>query len=397
MPLIERYILKRVLGPVLWTLIVSTFMVLITQLLNRVNLLTQTGQSLAVFAKMGISLIPELTMIMLPFAFFIGVSRTLSMLNSDSEIAVMEAAGCPPRSVNRPILLLGVFFTLSSLFNAHFIEPRAMRDVRNLVNAASADLMRNAIQTGSFTRLDNNTFVQVGESFPGGDFGSFVLIDSRDPDTQLVYYAKRGALKKIGDKTLLVLAQGELQRKDKHSGDVSIVHFTTTVLDFSEFASGSGRGWHAPEEFGTADLLAPDPSNGLTQFDPASLRRELHRRFSEWLFPLAFGLIAVYFGSGAQSHRQDRVAQLATGSVIAVALRAAGFFTVSKSGDSQIFAILAYSVPLSAIVLFSLGVATGRSLKVPRKLVDGIADMVAMVSRPFLGLARRLRSDEAAP
>ena len=73
MNLIERYIFGRAAKLTVVTLVAATFVVLITQILVRINLLTTSGQSLATVGKLALSLIPSMILITLPFAVLIGV------------------------------------------------------------------------------------------------------------------------------------------------------------------------------------------------------------------------------------------------------------------------------------------------------------------------------------
>ena len=192
MPLIERYIMNRVLVATMMALVVTTAMVLVTQLLNRVNLMMQTGQSLFIFVRMAIAMAPQLAMLVLPFTLLIGILRTLNTMNSDSELAVLEAAGRSPMGVARPIVLLALALSLVSLASAQYAEPYFNRQLRDLINAASADLLRSAIQSGTFTRLDANTYVQISEELPGGEFGGFMLVElARSPDAAHIFRQAR--------------------------------------------------------------------------------------------------------------------------------------------------------------------------------------------------------------
>ncbi len=390
MPLIERYIMNRVLVATMMALVVTTAMVLVTQLLNRVNLMMQTGQSLFIFVRMAIAMAPQLAMLVLPFTLLIGILRTLNTMNSDSELAVLEAAGRSPMGVARPIVLLALALSLVSLASAQYAEPYFNRQLRDLINAASADLLRSAIQSGTFTRLDANTYVQISEELPGGEFGGFMLVDLRDPQTQLIYFAKRGSLLKQDGKTTLLLADGEVHRKNKQTGEVSIITFTRTALDFSEFAPQSGQFPYLPREYYTETLISPPPGDLFRTHFPGKLREELNRRFSDWLYPLVFGLVAVYFAGGAQSHRQERLAQITIATTIALTLRILSFVTVNGSGLSTLLAALTFGIPIGAILIFSVGILTGVTLRPPRWLVERTGSLIALSVRPYVALWRRL-------
>ena len=87
-------------------------MVLVTQVLLYVNLLTASGQALITFFALAATLVPPMTNLVLPFALYIGASQTLNGMNSDSELAVIEAAGGSLSIQTKPIILLAITMSL---------------------------------------------------------------------------------------------------------------------------------------------------------------------------------------------------------------------------------------------------------------------------------------------
>ncbi len=114
-------------------------------------------------------------------------------------------------------------------------------------------------------------------------------------------------------------------------------------------------------------MLSPRSGDLYAVGDPGSIRAEINRRFSEWLYPVVFVLVALYFAGRARSRRERHGWHIFAGIVLATALRGLGFLLVSKSGSSPAGAALVYVVPLATIAFFfwlvfmrSAGIATGR-------------------------------------
>src|SRR3954451_23018480 len=150
MKLLERYIFRRTFVLSMITLSATTLMVLVTQVLLYVNLLTASGQALLTFFALAATLIPPMTNLVLPFALHIGASQTLNGMNSDSELAVIEAAGGSLSVQTRPIILLPILMSVAALAISHFAEPWAEQSKRQIVARARADLIRFAVQSGTF-------------------------------------------------------------------------------------------------------------------------------------------------------------------------------------------------------------------------------------------------------
>jgi lipopolysaccharide export system permease protein len=390
MSLIERYIFRRAFSLSMATLTVTTAIVLITQVLLRVNVLTESGESIGTFLMLALFLVPQMVLVVTPFALLIGASQTLNTMNSDSELAVIEAAGGSNLLTARPVLTIAVILSVASLGLSLFVEPWCNRNLRDIINAASADLVRFAVQSGAFEKLDNNLYIQIGEQLPGGDFGGIFIADGRQPPMELIYYAKRGSIQSFNGDDFLLMTNGEIQRKNTETGDISVIRFASYALDFSDFSGTSGKhGYEFPKEQDTSYLLSPNPNDTIYKNSPGLFRAELHRRFTDWLYPLAFGLIAIYFAGNARSNREERLWSLAIAGVVALAFRAAGFVAINNAGRSPEFAAIAYAVPLAAIVVFSFLTIIGKTPRIAQSWFDRASELAAAVQRlnPFSRLA----------
>lgn len=382
MNLIERYIFKRTLSLSMTSLFATTFIVLTTQVLLFVNVLTQSGQALSAFLNLALTLTPGMILIVMPFALILGASNTLNRMNNDSELAVMEAAGAGRKFIIKPVLLLAVALTLVSLVIAQIVEPWSNRQRRDLLVSAGADLIQIAIQSGTFRQLEENLYVQVADQFPGGELGGIFLADRRDGETELLYYAKRGTIVKQDGRNLILMKDGEIHRRDSASGDVSVISFASYALDMSQYGPAKGSSFYLPKEWTLSELLEPDPNNQIAAKAPHIIRSEIHRRFSEWLYPMAFALVAIYFAGTARANRQERIWSLATAFGVSFALRGAGFVVTNEAGTSQAAAVACYVLPLGAIVIVSFLLVTGSVIAVPQRLIErSTAIVVALEAR----------------
>lgn len=390
MNLIERYIFRRAARLTLVTLAATTVVVLITQVLIYVNVLTDSGQAITTFLKLAVTLVPAMMVVVTPFALLIGASQTLSQMNADSELAVIEGAGGSQKITAKPILILGIVLTLLTLVTALVVEPWSNRQLRTIVSEAGADLVRLAVQSGSFKRLDEGLYIQIAEQLPGGGFGGIFIADMRDDKTELIYYARRGVILPQGERDLLVMSEGEIQRRAVATGEISIIQFASYAIDFSQFSPAGKTTAFMPKERSTAFLLNPDPNDYFAKARPDMLRSELNRRFSEWLFPVAFGLIAVYFAGGARSNRQERLWSLTVAAFVALGIRGTGFFFMNASGISRPMTVLTYALPLVTIAIFAGLLVSGRQLRIPGWIDNWGSALLAWAERQRIALQLRL-------
>ena len=94
MILIERFIFNRVFGSTVIALAGFTLIALLTQVIRRVNLLTQTTEALTAFLNFAVLMIPTVALVVLPFAVLLGSARTLVGVDDGEELV---GQGVDPR------------------------------------------------------------------------------------------------------------------------------------------------------------------------------------------------------------------------------------------------------------------------------------------------------------
>ena len=241
---IERYILRRMSMLTFWSLASVTILVMTTQVLIRVDVLTTTGQAIGAFLLLAATLIPSVLSIVAPFALLIGVSQVLSGMNADSELVVVEAAGARPVTVLKPVLALAAAMSIMVLLVANFVEPWSNRKaLRRAYPRRNPTCFRWRCARARSCSLKPGLFVQVNEKLPGGELSGIFLADSRTEDSETIYYARSGVIRSTGDKNILYLVDGELQQRSLSNDQISIVTFTSYALGHGGLrARGTGCG-----------------------------------------------------------------------------------------------------------------------------------------------------------
>lgn len=389
MKVIERYMMRRMLllflGALAWTLAI----VWTTQVLARIDLVTDGGQSALTFFEVAALIIPTVIPIVVPFAVAGAVAQTLSGMNADSELVVINAAGASRMTVARPVLILAVAAAIFCLLIQNLVEPYARQRNRDLVAGARADFLSLVIQEGTFRKIEDGLFIQVGERLPGNQLAGLFVADSREEGVDLVYYAKTGAVVDLGGNKALLMNDGVIQRKAV-GGDISIVHFTSYAFDLSAFEAEAGAAVRMPKDQTTGYLLNPDRNDKTYKKSPNSFRNELHKRFSEWLYPITFALIALAVAGDARSHREGRIHPLVTTICIALFVRWMGYFAEGQARNQPSLNFLLYAIPIGMALVSAWCIATQRAMELPIGWVDRINGLFSRISRFFTDLRLRL-------
>jgi len=374
MYVIEAYILRRI---VLFFVAAFTAAIVLTwtvQLLARINFLTTSGQTFFTVLKFSSLFIPAVLPLVMPFALVIAVAQTLSAMNQDSELVVINAAGSPPRLVWRPVLLLGLGLSLLSFGIANFITPYARLTMRDMTANAHSDLLNVFLQEGSFRKLGDKIYLEIGERRADNSIGRLFIVDQRDSNLDLYYYAvsayiteKQGSGNGRAD-NYLVMKNGEIERRDNKSGDVSIIKFDSYTFDLSEFAPAGKNVTIYPKDQFLTYLFHPDPDDPYYQRRPLQYTAELHKRLTQWLYPFIFALLALVAAGDARSHREARISASFTAISLSFAFYWLGYFFAGKAETDIAYIPLLYILPIGAAALLIFMLLTNHSLHLPPKL-----------------------------
>ncbi len=193
--LLDRYILKSVLGACLAAVGLFAFVLMLGNALRDLLGHVLAGQiTLATFARLIALLIPYVISYALPMGMLTGVLLTLGRLSADNEITAMRAAGLSLARLARPILLLGVLGAATSLYVNLEAMPRARTQYqRELAAAVRANPLAFVVPR-TFIRDFSGYVVYVGDK-QGPELRDFWLWELDDQRrTQRLVRAASGRL-----------------------------------------------------------------------------------------------------------------------------------------------------------------------------------------------------------
>ena len=121
----DRYILREIAPPFGVGLLLTTFVLLMNQILVLSELFIAKGVSLGLAAEVLVYLIPSLLAFAVPMAVLMGILAGLSRLSTDSEITAFRTLGISSRRLAWPILLFAFAGWLVTSYLTLFLAPRA--------------------------------------------------------------------------------------------------------------------------------------------------------------------------------------------------------------------------------------------------------------------------------
>ena len=113
---LDRYIIREVVPPSLVALLTLTFTLEIQPLINIAEPLIRRGIGWEVTLQMVALTLPQALALTIPMSLLCGVLVALGRLSADSEYRAMQACGVGMTRLLRPILVLGVVFSMASAY-----------------------------------------------------------------------------------------------------------------------------------------------------------------------------------------------------------------------------------------------------------------------------------------
>lgn len=377
---LERYIFRQAALAFVAGLFILTLVVWITQVLRQLDLVTNSGQTIALFFLMTSLGIPVLVALIAPIALFIAIVQTLNKLNGDSELIVMSAAGLSPARLARPLLTLTILVMAMVGTLSLWLTPSSIRHFRLLLTQVQANLLTAIVRPGQFTQADRGLTFHIRDRAPGGVLLGIVVSDVRDPQVHMTYVAERGVITEQPQGTFFVLENGNLQRRETKEGTTSIVVFDRYAFDLSQLTQAAETIYRPSERY-TSELMNPDPADPMLERWRGRFRQELHDRFAAPLYPLAMMCIAFAMLGQARTTRQSRGAAVAGAIGLMAAVRGGGFAVSGLVAARPAAVPLVYLLPLATIAVFgaiSLGLVKPRA---PAALTRLSSDLTERLTR----------------
>ena len=351
MTIISRYIFRQTTGALLIVLLSLTGIVWISLALRELNVVTSKGQSALTLIQMTTLGLPGFIAVITPFALLITAIHALNRLNSDSEIIVLTASGATIWTVVKPMVGLALLVMGFLAFVNHIAMPWSLQHLRTKVIEVRTNLLSQVIQPGRFSSPEQGLTVHIRERSLDGTLYGLVMHDSRDEKQVQSYLADRAVLVDSEGGAYLFMMDGHIIRR---SGGVTepsqIIEFEKYAVDLDRFEERRDQTIQLrPREHYTGDLIAPDETNSYYARDPGRFRSELHERFSNILYPLAFVLMAVAGVGQAQSTRQSRNTRMAICFLSGVGVRLSGLAATNLVTINASAVPLLYIIPVAAI------------------------------------------------
>jgi lipopolysaccharide export system permease protein len=343
-----------------------------TQALRDIDLVTNQGQTALVFVQITSLVIPQLVLVIVPFALVVAVAHVLHKLGTDSEIIVMNSAGMRPWRLLQPFLAVTILASLLLVAISAYVAPESLRMFRRWLIEVRTDLVSNIVQPGRFIAIESGLAFNIRERQPNGLLIGILLDDRRDPKERVTILAERGEILKNDRGSFLVLESGNIQRHELKQRDPNIIIFDRYAFDLSQFGGGPQVINYSVRERYLWQLIWPDANDRQYKEQPGQFRAELHDRLLAPIYPFVFVVVAYAFLGAPRTTRQSPAWSVTAVVLGVAALRMIGFASTVLGVKYPLALTFQYLAVAGALAGGLYAIASGLIIAAPAAVASAV-------------------------
>jgi LPS export ABC transporter permease LptF/LPS export ABC transporter permease LptG len=305
MKIIDRYVIRQMLPPILLGLLVFTFVLIIPQIKEHAESFIAKGVSPGIVLTAMLLLVPQALALTIPMSLLLGLLIAFTRLSADREFVAMQACGMSLARLLRPVGLVSLLCAAATFYVWAIVVPDSNQRFREIAFNVVAQRAEYKIRSRIFFDDFPNLVLWVRDvPASGGGWNGVFIADSRSSGPPAIYLAKRGRVSIDRDRKRieLVLESGTRHTtNDKGEYEVSqFDRFWVTLDPASVFPN-------AVPERGNNELTIAELRARVAEKEKRgeSAHQELITIHRKWSIPVAclvFGLIGIALGA---TNRRD--------------------------------------------------------------------------------------------
>lgn len=311
--IIDRYVIREVLWPLVIGLVVFTFILIVPYLTDRAEQFIAKGVPTAVILHIIWTLVPAHLGLTIPMALLLGLLVAFGRLSADREFVALQACGVSLTRLLRPVALLaGVAWAATSYVLLVSI-PSANQTFREITYDIVAARAEGEVRPRVFFADFPDVVLYVRDIPVAGGWNDVFMADNRPGQTPAVYLARRGRVLLDRDARTVEM---EFEQGSRHTaernGTYEVFRFDRVRLRLDPESVFPSTG---PAK-GDAEMTIAELRQRAVEIEEAGGSSHnqwmyIHQKFSIPFACLVFGVIGLALG--ATNRRDGKLASFVIG------------------------------------------------------------------------------------
>lgn len=190
--ILDRYLIREILVPLILGLVVLTFLLVIPPILREAESLIAKGVSSSVVLRVVMTLLPQALSLTIPMAALLGILIGFGRVSADREFVAMQACGVSLWRLARPVSVVALGATLATAHQVIVALPDANQTFREITFGIVGQRVEQNVKPRVFFEDFPDRVIYVRDLPPEGGWRDVFLADTSRPDQTVVYFAREG-------------------------------------------------------------------------------------------------------------------------------------------------------------------------------------------------------------
>ncbi len=347
-----RYMLRQLLWPLFFAVLVVSGIIWMSQSLRFVDLVLNRGLPAYNMFHLAFLVLPMFTSVFLPIVLFGVVVFAYTKMHQDSELVVWRGCGKSPMALAAPALAAATLvMALCYVVNLYYM-PAAYREFKDLQASIRENYSEILLREGTFNEVGKNLTIYVRERAPNGELLGILVYDRRKGGNPVTMMAERGALVRTDSGPRVVMVKGNRQTIKKNEDKLSILFFDRYTLDLGTISARSGERWRQPRERYLHELFAIKTTGryGASDWEQRlQFYAEGHQRLATPLLAFAFALMALAALLTGDFNRRGLALRITVVTGAMLMVQSLSVMLYHLAGNSMAAVPFMYLLPVAAI------------------------------------------------
>ena len=204
---LHLYIIKRFIGPLIITLLISLFVLLMQFLWVYLDDLVGKGLEMHIIVEFLIYTLAMLMPMALPLSMLLASIMTFGDLGENNELLAMKSAGISLFRIMKPVIVLSILLSIGAFQFSNRVIPVSFKKLITLMASIRQMRPEIVVKEGVFSNDIDNFSIKVGrKSKDGSMLYDIMIYDHRfDQGNETVTVADSGTMKITPDKRYMIL------------------------------------------------------------------------------------------------------------------------------------------------------------------------------------------------
>ena len=283
----NNYLISEFLRSYFFVIISLTLLLWISQATRLLDLVTESGNAVEVYAQYTLLLIPKIISKVAIISFIISAFISILKLKTNNEFNIYWLSGVSKIQVCKTIIKISFIPLILTSYLYIYLAPSSSFKSRIILGNSKFTMINALVKEKNFNTPLPNLTIFVDEN---DGLGNLKKIFIYEKDRTII--AKKGKVLKDKDKNYLQLLDGETQEKSK-SGEISIINFNKTLFDLSNKSSANIK---TPKfsERSIFWLFKETKKSNLKKFEKNNLLEEIHSRLFKPFYIIVFAILSCF-------------------------------------------------------------------------------------------------------